>query len=178
MARKRAYKVDLLSQLEKDVVSQKSIVLLTTNGAAESINAESNSDFRKKAMESGVKLQIVKNSLTHRLFEGIPKLQGQTYISYLRNSEDSDEISVPKTIVKLVTSKDYKDSFKVVGAVVNGEFLDAQQTKVLSDTPSREDSFAMAAGAIKSIASKLAQLTNEIPSKVARATSEVAKTKA
>jgi large subunit ribosomal protein L10 len=177
MARKRAYKVDLMSKLEEQVASQKSVVLFTTNQAKVSLDSDMNIDFRKKAMESGVKVQILKNTLTKRLFEGIPELQGQTYISYLKDSQESDEITVPKAVVKLVKSKEFKDSFNLVGAVVNGEFIDPTKTEILSDTPSREDSFAMAAGAIKSLASKLARLTKEIPTQVARATNEMSKTK-
>lgn len=177
MARKRAYKVDLMSKLEEQVASQKSVVLLTTNGAKVSLNSDMNVDFRRKAMESGVKIQILKNTLTRRLFEGVPDLQGQTYISYLKNADESDEIAVPKVVVELVKSKEFKDSFNIVGAVVNGEFIDHNQTEILSNTPTREDSFAMAAGAIKSIAAKIAMLTKEIPTKVARATNEMSKTK-
>jgi large subunit ribosomal protein L10 len=111
------------------------------------------------------------------MFENLPdKLKGQTYLAYLENGESSNEVAVPKSIVKSV-EENFSKNFQIYGAVVNGEFFDTKQTINLSKVPSKEDSMAMIAGSISQIISRIALVINEIPSSTARAINEVAKQK-
>jgi ribosomal protein L10 len=180
MATSKAQKVQTLSLLQGDVASQKAVVFLTTLGAESSLNAAQNFDIRQKANKSNVGLKVVKNTLIQLAFgkaTGFPEnIVGSTFVVYAK-SGDTDEISVPKAIVELVAT-DFKDQFKILGSVVNGEFYDSNKTVELAKTPSKLESMAKLAGVLQQVGGgKLASLLKEISAKTARAIGEVAKTK-
>lgn len=177
MAVSHVKKVAILDDLTSNVATQKAVLVLSTNKAEASLNSELNTKIRKEARKNGVILKVIKNTLIKKAFENIPDLVGQTYLAYLENKEESDEITVPKSVVSLV-SKDFKENFVILGSVVNGEFLNSAQTVQLSKTPSLQDSMAMVAGSLNQIATRLAIAVKEIPSGVARGVSEVQKIKA
>ena len=158
------------------ISDQKSILLITTKGAETNLDSSTNTDFRKSSRKEGVVLQVVKNTLINKAFPEVPKLTGQTYIAYLEQEIESDEVKVPKTTIGLL-SKDFKEYFEVIGAVVNGEFYDKTKAIQLSKTPSYQDSMSMIAGSLNQVATKLAMSIKEIPSGVARGISEVQKNK-
>ncbi len=175
MAISYSQKVAILDHLANNVAKQKSVVLLTTANAEESLDAVLTSQFRKKAFADGVSLQVIKNTLIKKTFQDVPDLEGPTYLAYLADGTDSDEIGVPKSVVPII-NKDFKENFKIVGSIVNGEFIDAKATIILSKTPSLEESMAKVAGGINQLATKLAISVNEIPTKLSRAVSEYSKT--
>jgi large subunit ribosomal protein L10 len=176
MALSKRKKTEILGEIDNQVKIQKSVVLLTTKEAKNSIDSQANFEIRKKAHEQGVKLRIVKNTLVQKSFENVPELVGQTYLGYLNDPEKSDEVTVPKVLVEIVGKKDYKDSISIVGAVVNGEFMDAKDTISLSKVPSFDDSMSMVAGSISQVISKIALSVNELPTGIARGVSEASKT--
>ncbi|GBF81452.1 50S ribosomal protein L10 [Aphanothece sacrum] len=59
------------------------------------------------------------------------------------------------------------------GGVMQGQALNEEQVKAIADLPSKEELIAQIAGAINSIATKLAVGINEVPSSVARGINEV-----
>jgi large subunit ribosomal protein L10 len=59
------------------------------------------------------------------------------------------------------------------GGVMQGQLLTEEQIKAISDLPPKEILLAQAAGAINSIATKLARSLNEVPASVARGVNEV-----
>lgn len=176
MALTRIQKQEILDDLLSSVATQKSVLLLSTTGTEVSLNSEQNFKIRNQARKNGVILKVVKNTLIKRVFEATPDLVGQTYLAYLENQENSDEIKVPKTVVGMV-NKDFKENFIILGSVVNGEFFDSKKTEQLSKTPSLQDSMASVAGSLNQIATKLALAIKEIPSGIARSISEVSKQK-
>ncbi|ACK65785.1 ribosomal protein L10 [Rippkaea orientalis PCC 8801] len=59
------------------------------------------------------------------------------------------------------------------GGVMQGQALNEDQVKAIADLPSKEELMAQIAGALNSIATKLAVGINEVPSSVARGINEV-----
>lgn len=177
MATSKLKKTELLTYFKEKVLTQKSIVFLSTAGAESSLDSKTNVNLRKQARTQGVEIKVLKNTLTKKLFPVVEGLDGQTYIAYSENTEATDEVTVPKVVIKLATGE-YKQNFKVVGAVVNGEFLDSSKAISLSKVPSKQDSMAMVAGSLNSLISKIPRLVKEVSCKVARAVNETAKTKA
>ena len=179
MAITKAQKVSLLQDLADNVVSQKSVVLLNTDGVKVNLTAQTNSDLRKKADEQGVRLKIVKNTLIRRSFPDldIPEFTGQTFMAYSTSApEETDEVSVAKAIVGIVKS-DFKDNVNVFGAVVDGKFLDSVGAVTLSNTPTKQDSLATVAVMMSQLAGgKVATLVKEVTNKVARGVGEYSKT--
>jgi large subunit ribosomal protein L10 len=168
-------KVAVLDHLTTSVASQKAIVLLTTKNSNESLSANLNSQFRKEARQNGIVLKVVKNTIIQKAFTDVPTLEGPTYLAYLTPDIESDEIKVPKSIVPLVKNN-FADNFNIVGSIVNGSFLDSEETISLSKTPSKEESMAKVAGGVNQLASKIAISINEIPSKIVRVVSAYSKT--
>ena len=175
MAITRNQKVAILETIEQDVAPQKAVMLITTAETEESLDATATVNFRKEARSKGIVVKVVKNTLISKAFDGIPTLLGPTYLAYLEDKDASDEVTVPKAIVDLV-KKDFKEQFNVVGAVVNGEFMEKEQTIALSQTDSKEQSLAKIAGALNQLATKLAIGINELPTGIARGVSEYSKT--
>lgn len=180
MAISRNQKEALIKELLENAMSQKAVVLLNSEGK-EAMDAASNFELRNGANQNGVTLKIVKNTLVKRLLDDaegdIPEFTGQTYMAYSLDSEKADEVSVPKAIVSLV-AKDFKNNLKVLGAVVNGQFLDSETAIQLSKTPSKDESIATLAGMLSRLAGgTIATLLNDNASKIARSIAEVAKTK-
>ncbi len=120
-------------------------------------------------------IQMFKNSLIKRVFPQLPELSGQTYLAYMFDTTRSDEVSVAKGIVDLV-SKDFKVNFDFIGSVVVGEFYDKALTVKLAKTPTKEESMAVVAGAIKNIIAKIAIGIKEVPASIARGIAEYSKT--
>ncbi len=168
MALTRSEKEGILKELEAQVKVQKSVVLLTTKGAGESVDSTKNFEFRKNVKDEGATVRIVKNTLIERLFDSVSGLTGQTYLTYLDDLEKSDEVAVPKIVVDLVKKNDYKDNFNIVGSVINGEFMSPEDTVKLSKVPSFNDSMAMVAGSLQQVTAKIATSLNQVPSGVAR----------
>jgi len=174
MAITRNQKVQILEELQSGASVQPTVVLLTTNESVKSLDSTATTDIRQNARKSGVKIKVVKNTLIRRSFKSVPKLTGPTYVAYLVNSKNADEVTVPKAVVDVVS--DYKNQISVFGSVVNGEFYSAQQTVQLSKVPSFTDSMAMVAGSLNALTAKIARTIQEVPSSVARGVSEYSKT--
>ena len=164
MATSKNKKTSILDILKNDVSQQKSIILVTTNDTTMTVDAKSNFDLRVKSNLAGIKVQVVKNSLIEKSFSGAKGLRGQTYIAYLNNKEDSNEVIVPKLFVKMI-DKDFKNQFSVVGAIINGEFVNSAEAIKYSNIPTKDESLGMVAGAVNQIASGLARAIKEISEK-------------
>jgi ribosomal protein L10 len=161
MAISKTKKNSILNDLQVNVNDQKSVVLVSTNSTEKTVDAATNFDLRSKANQAGVKVKVIKNSLIEKNFEGVKDLSGQTYIAYLNDKSQSNEVAVPKIFIKLIDT-DFKDNFKVVGAIINGEFVDAVEAVKYSNIPSKEDSLAMIAGAVNQIASGVARAVKAV----------------
>jgi len=170
----RAKKVTILDVLTNNVATQKSVLFLTTKNSQVSVDAVTNQKFRMAARSKGLMIQVVKNSLLNRIFPSLPKLSGQTYLAYMFDPSQSDEVSVAKNILDLV-AKDFKLHFDVIGSVVVGNFYEKARTLELAKTPTKDQSMAMVAGAINNLIVKIAIGIKEIPASLARGVSEYSK---
>jgi len=175
MAITRNQKVKILEDLQGEVTSQPTVVLLTAKDAKTGLDAISNSEMRRQIRKSGVKVQVVKNTLIRRVFSSVPELFGPTYLAYMVGNTEADEVTVPKAVVSVVQDN-YKDKISVLGSVVNGEFYSGEQTIQLSKVLSFTESMAMVAGSLNALTAKLARTIKEVPSSVARGVSEYSKT--
>lgn len=170
MAKSKSQKNVILDNLSSAVVSQKAVVLITTKGAKKSLTAKNNQEFRTRARQNQVVVELVKNSLIQKAFgkaNNIPELTGQTYLTYLLDATDSTEVEVPKSVVGIIEDS-FEDNFVILGSFINGEFKDSNGTIELSKMASKEDSMAMVAGQLSQIISKIARTVQEIPAGLAR----------
>jgi ribosomal protein L10 len=164
MAISKTKKNAILNDLSINVNEQKSVVLVTTKGVEKTVNAKTNFDLRSKANTAGVKVRVVKNSLIEKNFEGVKNLSGQTYVAYLNDKAQTNEVIVPKIFIKMIDA-DFKDNFKVVGAIINGEFVDSLEAIKYSNIPTKDESLAMIAGAVNQIAAGVARAVKAVSEK-------------
>jgi ribosomal protein L10 len=164
MATSRLKKEKIIETIKTDISSQKSIVMVSTKGAAETVDAQANFDLRAKSHGLGIKLQVIKNSLIQKSFSDVKDLAGQTYVAYLNDATDSNEVVVPKLFIKLLDT-DFPEKFKVVGAIINGEFVDSATAIKYSKIPTKDESMAMIAGAINQIAAGIGRAVKAISEK-------------
>jgi large subunit ribosomal protein L10 len=167
MAITRLQKEEILGYLGDNVATQKAVVILTTKDTAATLTAMENTKFRKVCYSKGVSLQVVKNSLIQKTFPSVSGLTGQTYVAYLTEGANSDEVTVTKAVVDQVTT-DFKANFDIIGTVVNGEFYDKEKSKQLANVPTFEQSMAQLAGTLNQITAKIAIAIKEIPASVGR----------
>jgi large subunit ribosomal protein L10 len=159
-------------ELLTSIRGHKAVVFLTTKDSSETINAEKNFAFRKATRDNGVIVKVIKNTLLAKAFEGLEKPVGQTYMAFLDDKTEGDEVKVPKEIVTLI-QKEFEANFKLLGSLVNGEFYDASKTLALAKTLSKVDSLAQTAGLINQLISRIAIGVKEVSSSLARSVNEV-----
>jgi large subunit ribosomal protein L10 len=165
----------ILNLLQNEVAPQKAVLLVTTKDAKDTLDSEGNFKFRSTARKDGVVVRVVKNTLISRVFETPEPLTGQTIVAYLENKEESDEVTVPKTIVDIIND-DFKDTLSIVGSFINGEYYDPAKTKVIASVATKDQSMSQVAGLLQTITSRIAVGIKEIPTSVARGVSEYSKT--
>lgn len=175
MAVSKVKKQAIYAELTSEIAKQKAVVLLTTKDAESSLNSASNFELRKKSYDAGVKIQVIKNTLINKAFESVPTLVGPTYIAYMLDIDKSDEVTVPKIMVELI-SKTFKSNFNVVGAVVNGEYYNPSKTVQLSKVSTHKESMARIAGSLNQITAKIAIAVKEVPASIARGVDAYSKT--
>lgn len=175
MAISRQEKVTILDVLTNNVATQKSVLFLTTKNSEAVVDAQVNQKLRMEARKRGLMIQLVKNSLLQRVFPSLPPLSGQTYVAYMFDGSKTDEVSVAKGIVELI-SADFKLHFDYIGSIVVGEYFDKEKTIQLSKIPTKEQSMGQLAGALKQIMTRIAVGIKEVPSSLARGISEYSKT--
>lgn len=168
MAITKNQKNDILKHLNADVVTQKGIVLISTRDAKTTLDSLKNFELRSSCRKESIVIEVCKNSLIQKALPQIDiKLVGQTYLAYLENSTQTDEVTVPKVIKKKL-EKEFADHFSIIGSVINGEFYNPAQTRAIAEVPSFDNSMAMIAGALNQITAKIALSINELPASIAR----------
>ena len=167
MAVTKQKKVEILDDL-RQIFSEDSVLLLTTNGAKSPLNAVANYSFRSSQDDANVEVSIAKNTLIRLALKekGIElgEMYGQTYVQVIPGG---DEVTVIKTVLDSVKEK-FADNFQIYGSVVKGQFMDPVQTVALSKVPTYKDSMSMVASSLNSIISKIAIGVKEVPASIAR----------
>lgn len=129
-------------------------------------------NLRKLARESGVRLQVVRNTLAKRAVVGTDfecisdALVGPSIFGF--SMED------PGAAARIF--KDFaktQENFEVKALAVGGELLDASQLDKLAKLPTRDEALSMLAAVMIAPVTKLARTFNEVPAKVTRVVAAV-----
>jgi large subunit ribosomal protein L10 len=139
---------------------------------ARGVDVTSMTALRKLARENNVRLQVVRNTLAKRAFQGTEyecvtdSLAGPSLFGF--SMED------PGAAARIF--KDFSkenDKFEVKVLSVGGQQLDASQIDVLAKLPTREQALATLAATLIAPVTKMARTFNEIPTKVTRVVAAV-----
>jgi large subunit ribosomal protein L10 len=148
----------------KEVASNASSLVISD---ARGLKVSELSQVRKEATQSGIHIQVIKNSLAKLAFEGTDfgcsdeVLVGPSLFAF--------SFEEPGAAAKLLKSyaKNF-DALEIKDLVVEGQLLDGSQIDVLAKLPSREEALTLLASVLQAPIGKFATLLNEVPSKLAR----------
>ncbi len=158
----------IVADVNETAMNALSLVVADARG----VDVTSMTALRKLARENNVRLQVVRNTLAKRAFQGTEyecvndSLAGPSLFGF--SMED------PGAAARIF--KDFakeNDKFEVKVLSVGGEQLEASQLDVLAKLPTREQALATLAATLIAPVTKLARTFNEIPTKVTRVVAAV-----
>ena len=148
----------------KEVASNASSLVISD---ARGLKVSELSEIRTKANQSGIHIQVIKNSLAKLAFKGSDFdcteeiLTGPSLFAF--------SFGEPGAAAKLLKTyaKNF-DELEIKALVVEGQLLDGSQIDILAKLPSRDEAITLIASVLQAPIGKFATLLNEVPSKLAR----------
>ncbi|MEO1958073.1 MAG: 50S ribosomal protein L10 [Nautiliaceae bacterium] len=145
---KRALKEQIVNELSSEFTKEVSIFYADFKGQ----KVKDLEVLRKAVREAGGKARVVKNTLARIAFKnnGID-------VDFEDNNIfiwGEDQITLAKIITK--HAKDYKDTFKIKGAVIEGEVKDVAYVEEVSKLPTKDELLGMIAFMMKAPIAKFA----------------------
>jgi len=137
------------------------------------LNAVETLDLRRKLRAAGVELKVGKNTLIKHAIKGTaieglePYMHGPTALAFSK-----DPIAAAKVTAEFAKKN---DKLKIVAAVMNGQVLDATQTKALATLPSLDELRGKIIGLILAPATKIAGVLQAPAGQLARVMAAKAK---
>ncbi|MEC4892776.1 MAG: 50S ribosomal protein L10 [Oscillatoria sp. PMC 1051.18] len=130
-------------------------------------------DLRDRLRPAGAICKVTKNTLMRRAVEGDETWQPMN--EFLAGSSAfllvKDDVGSAIRAYQDFQKATKKTEFR--GGVMQGQALSQDQVKAIADLPSKEELIGQVAGAINSIATKLAVGINEVPASLGRGINEV-----
>jgi len=122
--------------------------------------------LRRGLNETGVSMQVVKNTLARRAAEGTDfKAAEELFTGPVAIAYGSDPVGMAKAISDF--AKDHQ-ALEIRGGVLDGKVMDATEIKALASLPSREVLLAKMLGSMQSPISGFVRTLNEIPGSFVR----------
>ena len=150
-------KQPIVDEIKEFASKAQSAVIVDYRG----LTVEQDTAMRKKLREAGVVYKVYKNTMLKRAFEGTDfaqldaQLEGPTAIAF-----GIDDATAPARVLNEVAKGNDKLEFK--GAVVEGQFYDANGVKVIANIPSREVLISKLLGSLQSPITNFARVINQI----------------
>jgi len=169
----RTEKVEVVKKLADRLGGAKLVVLAEYRG----LKVSELRSLRREIKEKSGQMQIVKNRLALRAFEGTPftglspHFKGPTALV----TSTADPVLTAKALAKFVETY---EAFKIRTGFVSGRIVDARQIAALSKLPSPEELYAMLLGTVQAPITNFARALNAVPRKLAIALKEIEKSKA
>jgi large subunit ribosomal protein L10 len=169
MGRTLESKQELVADL-KQILSESQIAIVIDY---QGLSVAEITDLRRRLLPTGTVCKVAKNTLMRRAIDGDDTWQPMM------------EFLIGSTAVMLVKDdiggaiRAYQDFQKATkktefrGGVMQGRALSEAQVKAIADLPSKEVLIAQVAGALNSIATRLAVSINEVPASLGRSINEV-----
>jgi len=169
MGRSRASKEAVVADLKQILNESQLAVIIDYQG----LTVAEITDLRNRLRESGTICKVTKNTLMQQAIAEEKYWQPMT--KFLAGSSAfifvKDDIGSAIRAYQAFQKDTKKTEFR--GGVMQGQALNEDQVKAIADLPSKEQLIAQVAGAINSIATKLAVGINQVPTSLARGINEV-----
>lgn len=157
-------KVELKQPIVEEIASHiqdaQSVVLVKYSG----LTVEQDTVLRKELREAGVVYKVYKNTLMNFAFKGTEcealaqHLEGPNAIAISK-----DDATAPARI--LAKNAKTMPKLELVAGVVEGNYYDTNEIKVMSEIPSREVLLSRLLGSMQSPVTNLARVLNQIAEK-------------
>ncbi len=159
---KRSEKKDFVSSLKEEISNSSSVIVAHYSG----LTVDQSESLRKEMRANGAKFKVTKNRLTKLAisdtkFKNISDLfSGPTALAY-----SADPVSPAKVAVSF--EKKF-ENFKIIGGSYNGEKIDKEKINFLAKLPSLDELRSKLIGLISAPAQKIASISIEPGSQIAR----------
>ncbi|HIS74104.1 TPA: 50S ribosomal protein L10 [Candidatus Galligastranaerophilus intestinavium] len=169
----KAFKNEKIEYFKKQFEQAKVAIVTDYRG----LSVDEITQLRRALQKENSDFTVTKNTLCKIAskgtnFEAIESLmQGPNAIAF----GFGDEVSAAKVVAKFI--KENKKG-EIIGGVMEGNLLNADEAKKLANMPSREELYAKMLGSINSPASGIVYGVNSVMSALVRAIDAVAKQKA
>ena len=168
VALSKSEKERIVGEVKEVATNASSLVISDARG----LKVSELSEVRQKATQSGIHIQVIKNSLAKLAFEGTDfgcsdeVLVGPSLFAF--------SFEEPGAAAKLLKTyaKNF-DNLDIKALVVEGQLLDGSQIDILASLPSKDEAYGLIANVLQAPVTKFATLLNEVPSKLARVLSAV-----
>ena len=168
----KAFKQEKIEAMKENFAKAKVAVVTEYRG----LTVEEITKLRRALQKENSDYMVTKNTLAKVATQGTQYevlaevLKGPVAIAF----GFADEVAPAKVLKKFI-----KESKKgqIIAAALDGKLLDAKETAVLADLPSKEELYAKMLGCINSPATGIAGAVNAVMSGLVRAMDQVAKQK-
>jgi len=164
-----------VQDLKEKVAKAKSIVFAEFQG----LKANQANDFRAKMLEHGAEVSVAKNTLLKKAMQeekiDVTQVESVLKSTTLAIFSYKDALTPLKAIYEFGKKLELP---KVKASIIDGIFTTADQTKVLSQLPSKEQLIAQALAGLKSPITGFVNVLGGTRSKFVYALSAIAKKKA
>lgn len=169
MGRTRESKQEVVADLKHLLSESQLAIVIDYQG----LSVAEITDLRNRLRPTGTVCKVTKNTLMRLAVEDDETWQPMT--EFLAGSSAfmlvKDDIGGAIRAYQDFQKATKKTEFR--GGVMQGRALNQEQVKAIADLPSKEELIAQIAGAINSIATKLAVGINEVPASLGRGVNEV-----
>ena len=168
----KAFKQEKIEAMKENFAKAKVAVVTEYRG----LSVEEITKLRRALQKENSDYMVTKNTLAKVASKGTQfevleeVLKGPVAIAF----GFADEVAPAKVLKKFI--KEAKKG-QIVAAALDGKLLDAKETAVLADLPSKEELYAKMLGCINSPATGIAGAVNAVMSGLVRAMDQVAKQK-
>ena len=168
----KAFKQEKIEAMKENFAKAKVAVVTEYRG----MTVEEITKLRRALQKENSDYMVTKNTLAKVATKGTQfevleeVLKGPVAIAF----GYADEVAPAKVLKKFI--KEAKKG-QIIAAALDGKLLDAKETEVLADLPSKEELYAKMLGCINSPATGIAGAVNAVMSGLVRAMDQVAKQK-
>ncbi len=169
----KAFKQEKIEAMKENFSKAKVAVVTEYRG----LTVEEITKLRRSLQKENSDYMVTKNTLAKVASKGTPyevlaeTLKGPIAIAFGFH----DEVAPAKILTKFI--KEVKKG-EIIGAALDGKLLNAKETQVLAELPSKEELYAKMLGSINSPATGIVGAVNAVMSSLVRAMDQVAKQKA
>ena len=168
----KAFKQEKIEAMKENFAKAKVAVVTEYRG----LTVEEITKLRRALQKENSDYMVTKNTLAKVAAKGTQfevleeVLKGPVAIAF----GFADEVAPAKVLKKFI--KEAKKG-QIIAAAIDGKLLNAKETEVLADLPSKEELYAKMLGCINSPATGIAGAVNAVMSGLVRAMDQVAKQK-